>query len=144
MTHRACFRAALSHAASTSPNRQKESKLPKNEFTLAGKKYRARPMSEDMRRDVMRWVSPAFEALLDAQGSKTSTILRALGYLEPTEFDALRETVLSHITRRCALGWRRIWNAGKFAFSDIGTDAEAQLFLRALTFETQEYYRITN
>jgi hypothetical protein len=55
--------------------------LPKNEFTLAGKKYRARPMTEETRRDVMRWVAPAYEAIIDAQGSKTSTMLRALGSL---------------------------------------------------------------
>jgi hypothetical protein len=115
-----------------------------NEFTLAGKKYRARPMPDETRRDVMRWVAPAYEALLDAQGSKPSTMLRALGSLPPEIFNHLHDAVLSHITRRSALGWRRIWNAGKFAFSDIDTGIEAQLFLSALTFETQEYYRITN
>jgi hypothetical protein len=113
-----------------------------NEFVINGKRYRARPMPDETRRDLMRWAAPAFEAVLDTQGSKTSTILRALGSLQPAEFDALRETVLSHITRRCALGWRRIRNAGKFAFSDIDTVIEAQLFLRALTLETQKFYKV--
>jgi hypothetical protein len=113
----------------------------KNQFIVAGKKYRARAMPEETRRDVMRWVAPAFEAIVDTQGSKEGAVMSALGSVQPEIFNHLHDALMSRLARHCALGWRKIWNQENrsFAFADIDRDAEAQLFLRSLTIETAEY-----